>query len=59
MTSLLVVDDHTLFREGMIALIGQWSEFRVVGQAEDGPTAVALAQELQPDIVLLDVNMPG
>ncbi|MDR2566831.1 MAG: response regulator transcription factor [Bifidobacteriaceae bacterium] len=57
--TVLVVDDHRLFREGLAALIGRWPDFRVVGQAGDGRTAVQMAAELRPDLVLMDVRMGG
>lgn len=58
-TAVLVVDDHALFREGLGALIGRWEEFNLVGLARDGEDAVRLAQRLRPDLVLMDVRMPG
>jgi DNA-binding NarL/FixJ family response regulator len=54
---VLVVDDHALFREGLISLIGRWSEFEVVGSAADGREALALVGRLKPDLVLMDVRM--
>jgi DNA-binding NarL/FixJ family response regulator len=54
----LVVDDHPLTRAALTGLLEQ-HDFRVVGEAGDGEAAVALARELQPDIVLLDLAMPG
>lgn len=58
-TSVLVVDDHQLFREGLAALIGQWPDFVVVGMAADGEEGVRAAERLAPDMVLMDVRMPG
>jgi DNA-binding NarL/FixJ family response regulator len=55
---LLVVDDHPLTRQALVSLLGQ-SGFEVVGEAESGEAAVELARELQPDLVLLDLTMPG
>ncbi len=55
---LLVVDDHALFRSGLISLLKGMPEFEVVGEAGNGREALEAAQELQPDVVLLDVNMP-
>lgn len=55
---ILVVDDHPLTREALAALLAQ-HEFEVVGQAGDGAEAIELAAELQPDLVLLDLTMPG
>ncbi len=55
---VLLADDHALFRDGIASLLRAW-EHEVVGQAADGPTAVTLAIELRPDLVLMDVSMPG
>jgi DNA-binding NarL/FixJ family response regulator len=57
MTRVLIVDDHRLFRSGVRAELGDSIE--VVGEAEDVDTAVKAINELQPDVVLLDVHMPG
>jgi DNA-binding NarL/FixJ family response regulator len=57
MTRVLIVDDHRLFRSGVRAELGDAIE--VVGEAEDVDTAVKAIAELQPDVVLLDVHMPG
>ncbi|NLE61718.1 MAG: response regulator transcription factor [Planctomycetes bacterium] len=56
--ALLLVDDHALFRDGLRELITHWGEFRVVGEATNGWEAVELCGRLQPDIVLMDVQMP-
>lgn len=56
---VLVVDDHALFRDGLIALLGRWQEFEVAGSASDGAEAVRLAAALRPDLVLMDVRMEG
>ena len=56
---ILVVDDHTLFRRGLIALLGAQAEFSVVGEAGDAGEAQRRAAELQPDVVLLDNHLPG
>jgi DNA-binding NarL/FixJ family response regulator len=55
---LLVVDDHALFRSGLISLLKGMPEFQVAGEASNGREAVEAARQLQPDVVLLDVNMP-
>jgi DNA-binding NarL/FixJ family response regulator len=54
---VLIVDDHRLFRSGVRAELGD--SIQVVGEAEDVETAVKAIAELQPDVVLLDVHMPG
>jgi DNA-binding NarL/FixJ family response regulator len=56
---VLVVDDHALFRDGLIALLGRWEGFEVAGSASDGAEAVRLASVLRPDLVLMDVRMEG
>ena len=55
---LVVVDDHALFRRGLIGLLNDMPEFRVVGEAGNGREALPIIQTTEPDIVLLDVNMP-
>jgi DNA-binding NarL/FixJ family response regulator len=56
---VLVVDDHPLYREGLAAALSVSGEVEVVGEAADGAEAVALAEELSPDVVLMDLHMPG
>jgi two-component system, NarL family, nitrate/nitrite response regulator NarL len=56
---LLVVDDHTLFRRGLIALLAQHAGVAVVGEASDAGEAQRRAAQLQPDLVLLDNHLPG
>ena len=56
---VLLADDHPMFREGLAAVLSTAPGVRVVGQASDGDEAVRLAAELQPDVVVMDVNMPG
>lgn len=55
---LVVVDDHALFRRGLVGLLGDMGEFEVVGEAGDGLEALGVIERTRPDIVLLDVNMP-
>jgi len=57
--SVLLVDDHTLFRSGIRSLLQRNSEFTVVGEASDGVEGIKRAKQLRPDVVLLDLNMPG
>ncbi len=57
--TILVVDDHTLFRRGLIALLGQEEGIEVVGEAADGSDALRMAEALKPDLILLDNHMPG
>ncbi len=56
---VLVVDDHPLFRQGVVHTLSAEPGLVVVGEAASGEEALALAQELLPDIVLLDISMPG
>ena len=56
---LLVVDDHALFRTGLISLLAGMSEFAVVGEAGSGEEALNLVGKTKPDVILMDVNMPG
>lgn len=58
-TRVLVIDDHPLFRKGVADLLGMESALRVVGEAADGEEGLALANELRPDLILLDLNMKG
>ena len=55
---ILLVDDHALFRKGIASLLTAEPGFQVVGEAEDGLQAIERAQELMPDLILMDVNMP-
>lgn len=59
MTRVLVVDDQPLFRAGLVALLNTRPELTVVGEAADAVTAVELARSSNPDVVLLDIRMPG
>ena len=56
---VLLVDDHALFREGLAGIISLQPDMEVVGEANDGLEAVVKAQELKPDLILMDVQMPG
>ncbi|CAN5139441.1 response regulator transcription factor [soil metagenome] len=59
MERVLIADDHPHFREGLHALLMSAPDLEVVGEAEDGEQAISLAVELQPDVILMDLNMPG
>jgi DNA-binding NarL/FixJ family response regulator len=56
---LLLVDDHTLFLEGLANTLGVVKEFEIVGQAKDGRSALAMWRKTAPDVGLIDVSMPG
>jgi DNA-binding NarL/FixJ family response regulator len=57
--SCLIVDDHEVVREGLRLSLSRAANIRVVGEASDGQTAVALAERRRPDVVIMDVRMPG
>jgi DNA-binding NarL/FixJ family response regulator len=56
---VLIADDHPLFRKGMRGVLAARPDFEVVGEAATGADAIALAEALQPDVVLMDLQMPG
>ncbi len=58
-TSVVICDDHAHFRRGLRALLDTSDEIQVVGEAADGAQAVAVAVRLQPDVILMDLTMPG
>jgi DNA-binding NarL/FixJ family response regulator len=57
--SVLIVDDHPVVRQGLRALLEVQDDMTVAGEAGDGPAAISLAESLRPDIVLLDLKLPG
>lgn len=57
-TTVLLCDDHTLFREGIKAILRDEPSIEIIGEAEDGRQAVAKAQRLKPDVILMDIAMP-
>lgn len=56
---VLIADDHAILREGIIALLNRYDDIEVVGEAEDGKQAIERARDLEPDIILMDIAMPG
>ena len=58
MISLLLVDDQDIFRQGLATLLDTEEDLEVVGQASNGQEAIALTEQLQPDVILMDVRMP-
>jgi len=59
MIRLLIADDHPVVRDGLSAMFAAEPEFEVVGQAGDGAEAIRLAEALRPDVILMDLQMPG
>jgi DNA-binding NarL/FixJ family response regulator len=57
--TVVLVDDHRLVRAGLEQLLGLTDDIRVVGSAADGSTAIPLVAERRPDLVLMDISMPG
>lgn len=57
--SLLIVDDHSLFRDGLRALLERQDGLAVLGEAGDAEAGVRMAEELRPDVILMDLHMPG
>ena len=55
---VLIADDHPLFRKGLRGLLESVAGIEVVGEASEGEEAIALAERLQPDVVLMYINMP-
>src|SRR6266404_5795882 len=59
MNRVLVVDDHTVIRRGIQNILRAWPEWEISGEASSGEEAIELTKELKPDIVLMDISMPG
>jgi len=59
MINILLVDDHELFRAGMRSILEQHEDMTVIGEADSGETAVDFVRQSPPDVVMMDVNMPG
>lgn len=58
-TTLLLIDDHPLFRRGLAEYFNSTGEFQVVGEASGGRQGIALAEQLRPGLILIDLHMPG
>jgi DNA-binding NarL/FixJ family response regulator len=56
---LMIADDHKLFREGIKALLAVTDDIEIIGEAEDGNATLKKSRELEPDVILMDINMPG
>ena len=56
---VLLADDHQLFREGLATILNTQPDFEVVGEADDGLEVLVKARNLRPDLILMDVGMPG
>ena len=56
---ILIADDHPVVREGLVGMLEGQSDFEVVGVADDGDRAVTLYDDLAPDVILMDLQMPG
>ncbi len=59
MTGILLVDDHKIFWQGLRILLEKYKELKVLGGAEDGLKAIEMAEELKPDVIIMDISMPG
>src|SRR5690625_4914064 len=57
--NIVLIDDHKLFREGVKRILEFEPSFKVIAEGDDGTEAEALVKEYQPDVVLMDINMPG
>ncbi|OCS91088.1 DNA-binding response regulator [Caryophanon latum] len=59
MMNILLVDDHVLIRKGIALLLDHYDDVTVVGEASDGEEAIQLAYQLEPDVILMDISIPG
>lgn len=58
-TKIILADDHVMFRQGLAVMLNEHPDMDVIGEAEDGATIIKLSLELKPDLVVMDVSMPG
>ena len=58
-TKILLVDDHSIMRDGVRAILERGSDYEVIGEATNGLEALRICKEKEPDIVVMDVNLPG
>jgi DNA-binding NarL/FixJ family response regulator len=58
-TRILIAEDHVIMREGLSALINEQVDMKITGEADNGKAAIELAKELKPDVIIMDVAMPG
>ncbi|HPG84401.1 MAG TPA: response regulator transcription factor, partial [bacterium] len=56
---IMIADDHAVLRDGLRLLLSSYPQFEVIGEADDGMTAVSTALQLKPDVLLLDIAMPN
>ncbi len=56
---VLLVDDHKIMRDGIRAILSRSTEFEIAGEAESGPEGLQFAKRLRPDLVLMDIGLPG
>jgi len=56
---VLIVDDHALLREGLVKILSLDNDLEIIGEASRGEEAITLARKLKPDVILMDINMPG
>lgn len=59
MIRLIIADDHAVLRHGLISLLARCEDIDVVGDVADGPAAVDMVRDMQPDVIVLDISMPG
>lgn len=59
LTRVMIADDHPMFRKGLFVMLNSLPQFTVIAEAEDGASVVPLAKQHQPDVILMDVQMPG